>query len=219
MEVLVGATTSQSTIDATSTCFCFPRIYYLVTMLTPNFSPFPELHTDRLLLRKWTLEDAPGLLQLRSDPDVMRYINRPVLSSVEQATAWINMILDSLEKTEGISWCMSLKDSPQEHIGNIGLWRIDKENYRAEVGYMLSPAWQGKGIMYEALVAIIDYGFEQMGLHSIEAQLDPLNLASAALLRKAGFVQEGYYRENCLMNGVFTDTAVYSLLASDKRVS
>jgi ribosomal-protein-alanine N-acetyltransferase len=181
-------------------------------MLSPNFSPFPELTTERLLLRKITLADAPRVQQLRSNEAVMKYINRPLTLALELAEAWINVVLTVLEKNEGINWCICLKDAPSEHVGTIGLWRIEKENYRAEIGYMLEPSLHGKGIMYEALLKVMDYGFNVMRLHSIEGCIDPRNKASGALLEKAGFIREAYFKENYLLRGEFADTAVYSIL-------
>jgi [ribosomal protein S5]-alanine N-acetyltransferase len=186
-------------------------------MLSPNFSPFPEMATERLILRQMTLADAPALQRLRSNEDVMKYINRPLTRTIQEAETWIGMVIEALAKNDGISWCISLKESREEHVGNIGLWRIDKENYRAEIGYMLEPSLQGKGIMYEALQKVIDYGFTHMKLHSIEAQIDPRNAASAALLKKADFDQEAYFKENYYLRGRFADTAVFSLLTPFKE--
>lgn len=181
-------------------------------MLFPDFTPFPTMETDRLLLRQMTLADAPALHRLRSSKTVMQYINRPLTQTLNEAEGWVNIIMDAVARNEGITWTICLKQVPEEHIGNIGIWRIDKANHRGEIGYMLEPSLQGKGIMYEALQPVLAYGFQQLGLHSIEAQIDPRNQASAALLLKAGFVQEAYFKENCFHQGVFTDTAVYSLL-------
>lgn len=168
--------------------------------------------TQRLLLRQMTLDDAPAVQRLRSNVDVMKYINRPLTLTIQDAEAWIGIVMQALEKTEGITWCICLKEAPAEHVGSIGLWRIEKENYRAEIGYMLEPRLQGQGFMYEAIQQVVNYGFDQMKLHSIEAQIDPRNEASAALLRKAGFVQEAYFKENYYLDGGFADTAVFSLL-------
>ena len=165
-----------------------------------------------------TLDDAPAVLRLRSNIDVMKYINRPLTQTVEEAEKWISVIIDALEKNDGISWCICLKEKPAEHVGSIGLWRIDKENHRAEIGYMLAPHLQGKGLMFEALQPVIHYGFTEMKLHSIEAQIDPRNIASAALLRKAGFVQEGYFKENYFLRGQFADTAIFSLLTPYRQI-
>src|SRR5215203_1483834 len=164
-------------------------------MLSLNFTPFPELKTDRLLLRELVLADAPAVQRLRSNVDVMKYINRPLLQTIEEAEGWINMVAENLQKTEGISWCICMKDDPSQSIGNVALWRIMKEHYRAEIGYMLEPAFQGKGIMYEAIQKVVDYGFTEMKLHSIEAHIDPRNKASGAVLLKAGFVQEAHFKE------------------------
>lgn len=181
-------------------------------MLSPIFMPFPQMQTSRLLLRQMTLTDAPSLQQLRSNEEVMRYINRPLTKTIEEAEGWIRIVTEALENNNGITWCICLKDAPAVHVGSIGLWRLEKENYRAEIGYMLEPELQGKGIMYEAIKEVLDYGFKVLKLHSVEAHIDPRNVASAALLRKAGFIQEGYFRENCFYNGAFSDTAVYSIL-------
>ncbi|WP_165929569.1 GNAT family N-acetyltransferase [Pseudocnuella soli] len=182
-------------------------------MLAPNFSPFPLVKTERLLLRQFTLADAAGVHQLRSDDSVMQFINRPLTQTIGDAEAWIRLILDALQKGDGITWCMCLKDDPATHVGSIGLWRIEKENYRAEIGYMIQPRLQGKGYMYEALQAVVHYGFTEMRLHSVEARIDPGNVASAALLHKSGFVQEAHFKENYYNRGRFADTAVYSKLA------
>jgi ribosomal-protein-alanine N-acetyltransferase len=184
-------------------------------MLSPSFTPFPELSTTRLLLRTMTLADAPAVQQLRSNPEVMQYINRPLTQTLEEAETWINMVINALAKNDGITWCICMKDTPETHIGSIGYWRLEKENYRAEIGYMLEPRLHGQGFMYEAIQAVLHYGFEQLGLHSVEAQIDPRNGASAALLKKAGFIQEGYFRENYFLRDRFADTAVYSLLKRD----
>ena len=182
-------------------------------MLSPNFFPFPVLQTARLLLRELTLADAPGVQRLRGNEEVMQYINRPLTLTLQEAEAWVGIVLEALASNNGITWCICLKEATAQHVGTIGLWRFDKENHRAEIGYMLEPGLQGKGLMSEALQAVVDYGFRELQLHSIEAQIDPRNSASAALLKKSGFVQEGYFRENYrLRDGRFADTAVWSLL-------
>ena len=181
-------------------------------MLTPNFSPFPNLTTDRLLLRNLTLADAPAVMHLRGNPDVMKHINRPLTLTVADAEAWLNIVLENLQKSDGISWCMCLKENPSLHVGNIGLWRLEKENYRAEIGYMLEPSLHGKGLMHEGVGAVVDYGFREMKLHSIEGRIDPRNTASAKVLERADFVKEAHFQENYYLRGGFADTAVYSIL-------
>lgn len=181
-------------------------------MLLLNFSPFPSLSTERLLLRELTLADAPAVMHLRSNPEVMQHINRPLALTLADAEAWISIVLETLQKSDGITWCICLKEESSVYVGNIGLWRIEKENYRAEIGYMLEPSLHGKGLMYEAVEAVVDYGFREMKLHSIEGCLDPRNIASAKLLEKAGFVKEAHFKENYYLRGSFADTVVYSIL-------
>jgi len=91
-------------------------------MLTPNFSPFPQLVTDRLLLRQLTLADGPSVQRLRSNMEVMKYNNRPLTLSIQDAEAWVNIVMEELEKCNGITWCMCLKEAPAEHVGSIGLF-------------------------------------------------------------------------------------------------
>lgn len=181
-------------------------------MLESNFSPFPEINTERLLLRCIKKSDGPQLLFLRSDEITMQYIDREKTKTLEEAEGFVLMVLESLNKNEGIMWAICLKAEPETLIGTIGYWRLLKQHYRAEVGYMLHPYHWKKGIMKEALLAVIDFGFKAMKLHSIEAHINPQNIASGILLEKAGFTREAYFREDFCFRGIFIDSAVYSLL-------
>lgn len=184
-------------------------------MLDLNFSPFPETKTKRLFLRKMTVADAPGLLFLRSDDMVMQYIDREKTKSLEEATAFIEKINTSVDNNESIMWAIALQEKPEAMIGTICLWRIDKQHYRSEVGYMLHPGHWHKGLMKEALQAVVDFGFNVMKLHSMEGRINPDNAVSGILLEKAGFIREAYFKEDFYFRGKFIDTAVYSLLASN----
>lgn len=181
-------------------------------MLELSFTPFPEIKTERLLLRRLTDNDAPEILFLRSDETVMKYIDRERPGSEEEALAFIQLVNSNIDKNEAIMWAISLKDKPGTLIGNIGFWRIISQHYRSEIGYMLHPSFWGKGIMKEALLAAADYGFSKMKLHSIEAHINPENAASGKVLEKAGFVREAYFKEDTFFKGKFIDTAIYSLL-------
>lgn len=182
-------------------------------MLELNNSPFPVIKTERLLLRSVENSDAPELLFLRSDETVMQYIDRERMKSLEDAEQFIQKLKDGIETNENILWVICLKDKPNTLIGNIGYWRFQLPHYRAEVGYMLHPDFWNKGIMKEALEAVIAYGFDIIKLHSIEARINTGNIASARLLEKTGFIREAYFKEDYFYNGRFIDTAVYSMLA------
>jgi RimJ/RimL family protein N-acetyltransferase len=180
-------------------------------MLTVNFNPFPLLSTGRLLLRKVIKEDASEIFFLRSHKSVMEFLDRPVAKSIEDAHQLIRKIDDSLIANEGITWAITLKNR-SALIGTIGFWKITKEHYRAEIGYLLHPRFQGKGMMQEAFTAVLDYGFKVMYLHSVEANVNPGNLASIKLLEKNNFTREAYFKENYFYGGKFLDSAIYSLL-------
>lgn len=181
-------------------------------MLTPDFSPFPDIQTERLLLRRMTKKDAPEIFHLRSNEDVMKYIDREKTKSISDAELFIDKINISVDNNNGIMWGITSKESPGKLMGNIGYWRLIKENYRAEIGYMLDPLYWKKGFMKEALSTVIDFGFNSMKLHSIEAHINPANKASAALLESAGFVKEAYFKEDYFFKGAFHDTIIYSRL-------
>ncbi len=180
-------------------------------MLQVDFFPFPNLETSRLVLRQIVVDDAGEILALRSDDRVMQFIGRPKMTSLEEARAWIEKFDTALAQSEGITWAITLK-TEKKLVGTIGFWRLEKEHYRGEIGYLLNPDLQGKGIMHEAFAPVLNYGFDKMKLHSVEANVYPENTSSIRILEKNGFVQEGYFKENYFHDGIFTDTVVYSLV-------
>lgn len=185
-------------------------------MLQLNFDPFPVLSTQRLALRRITEEDVDEIFFLRSDKQVLEYLDRDPIMSIDDAFQWIRMISDGITANEFIAWAMSLKDD-RKLIGTISFWNVKKEHYRAEIGYVLHPSYQGKGLMQEAMTEVLDFGFKAMKLHSVEANVNPHNVASIKLLEKNNFVREAYHRENYYFNGKFLDSAIYSLIGpSDK---
>ncbi|SHL74722.1 GNAT family N-acetyltransferase [Flavobacterium xanthum] len=180
-------------------------------MLTISFTPFPNLETERLLLRRVVPTDVKEIFALRSNPETMKYIPRPLLKTDEDTLEHVAMIDSKIDTNEGINWAITLKDNPKL-IGIIGHYRIKPEHFRAEIGYMLLPEYHGKGIISEAVKEAIRYGFQVMKLHSIEAVIDPENQASAKVLEKNGFVKEAHFKENEYYDGRFWDSVVYSLL-------
>ena len=186
-------------------------------MIQPVFTPFPLLETTRLSLREIVPEDVHDLFRYRSDSEVMKYIGRPLAKELADATILIDVLRTNAAENNGITWAITLKG---ENIlrGTIGFWRIVKEHHRAEIGYLLDPALQGKGLMQEAVEEVLRYGFEEMGLHSVEAVINPDNLASIRLLERNAFVKEAYFREDFCFDGKFQDTCVYSLLEQHRII-
>lgn len=178
-----------------------------------TFLPFPVLETDRLILRQLCAADAADLFIMRSDPEVMRYIPRPLAQTISDASAVITMVNDFISKGEKINWAITLKSTGQV-IGMIGYVNLKPEHFRAEVGYSLARAWHRQGIMREALACVLRYGFEHMHLHSVEAITDAENVASGRLLLAAGFVQEASFKEDFFYNGEFRNSNHYGILRS-----
>ena len=183
-------------------------------MQVTGFSPFPTLQTQRLVLRQLRMADAPALYTLRANEEVRKYLDRPRPASQQEIIALIEMIAANWQKEESLTWAISLSGEPHHLVGTIGFWRMQKEHFRAEIGYLLHPQFHRQGIMNEAITAVLDYGFRHMNLHSVEAHVNPDNAASIRLLEKSGFVREAYFRENYYYDGKFLDTAVYSLVSS-----
>lgn len=180
-------------------------------MLEFNFTPFPTIETDRLILRRITNDDVDEVFELRSNPETMKYIPRPLVKNSDDALEHIAMIEEKIITNIGINWGISLKGDPKL-LGLIGFYRMKPENYRAEIGYMLLPEFHGKGIVPEAVNRLITYGFNDLKLHSIEAVIDPENFASEKVLQKCGFIKEAHFKESEFYEGRFLDNVVYSLL-------
>jgi len=180
-------------------------------MLSPNFTPYPVIETERLVLRQITAGDANEMFLLRSNKEIMKYIERPLAVTVNDAVELINNVEKMRLNNEGINWGITIKGT-NKIIGTIGIWRIQKENYRAEIGYLLHTDHHRKGFMKEAIAAAIHFGFTTLQLHSLEAHINPANEASRKLLESTGFIQEAYFKQSFYYNGKFLDTVIFSLL-------
>jgi [ribosomal protein S5]-alanine N-acetyltransferase len=180
-------------------------------MLELDLSDFPVLRTERLVLRSVEARDAEALHAMRTSPGTMAFIPRAVPANIGETLQLIATMAKDRAENNGITWAITLKDN-DSLIGTIGYYRLKKEHFRGEVGYMLSAEQRGRGIMGEALEAAVQCGFQRFGFHSIEAVTDPRNTASNRLLERHGFVQEGLFKEDCYWNGEFLDSAVWSRL-------
>jgi [ribosomal protein S5]-alanine N-acetyltransferase len=159
--------------------------------MTPfNFTPFPTLSTDRLILRQMTMEDEQEIFQLRSDDRVLQFIEIAKAETVDDARKFIEKINTVISENESVMWAITLKDD-DKLIGTICFWNIVAEAMEAEIGYMLHPGLQGKGLMQEAVIKVIDYGFTIMRLNTIVADLDPKNSRSLKILERTGFLYTG----------------------------
>lgn len=153
------------------------------------FHPFPELITNRLSLRQLEPADAQEIFLLRSDAEISRYIDRPVANSITDGLKFIHKINISISQDESIYWAIVPKGA-ESLIGTICLWNWNRQNKTAELGYELFPSAQGKGFMHEALTRVIPFGFDVMGLNTIQAWIHPANLRSIRLIEKNGFTAD-----------------------------
>ena len=186
-------------------------------MLAVNFSPFPVLETERLLLRRINDDDAQQIFSLRSNPENMKYVPRPLAKTIDDARNHVRLINEKIDSNAGINWAITRKGSDL-FIGIIGHYELKPEHYRSEIGYMMLPEYQGQGYTTEAIKIALDYGFDVLKLHSVEAIIDPDNIASARVLEKNGFLKEAHLRENEFYNGRFLDSVIYGILDKDHRL-
>lgn len=183
------------------------------------FETFPILTTPRLVLRELRCEtvdsdDVTAAHAILADPRVMRYTGRHPHTSLEESRLNLERNRRLFENHAGLKWAITRRGDDRL-IGTCGHWRLLKEHNRSEIGYELAPELWGQGLMTEALRAILRYGFVEMQLHSTEAQTDPENRRSRILLERLGFQLDGVRREDFYFEGVYYDTACYTLLARE----
>jgi RimJ/RimL family protein N-acetyltransferase len=179
----------------------------------PSFAEV-VLHTPRLRLRPLGEADAPALLAIFSDPQVMRYWSTPPWTAIDQAHAMIGRDCATMASGEHLRLGIErLGDNAL--IGTCTLFDIYLPSRRADIGYGLASSAWGMGCMNEALVELLRFGFEELDLNRVEADIDPRNVASARSLERLGFAAEGYLRERWIVAGEVSDTALYGLLKRD----
>lgn len=154
-----------------------------------NFTPFPNLTTGHYYLRKLEISDENEIFAIRSDVSVSKYLDRPKAKSIDEARQFIEKINNGITNNESIYWVITHKNETK-FIGSICLWNISREQFKAEIGFELFPAYQGKEIMQEVIPAVIAFGFNDMKLDSIKGEVDPGNIKSIKLMEKFGFVYD-----------------------------
>ncbi|HWB64619.1 MAG TPA: GNAT family N-acetyltransferase [Chitinophagales bacterium] len=152
-----------------------------------NLTPFPELETERLLLRPLLITDVEAMFRLRSNPRVNRYVNRPATPTMDDAIKTIERLNKNVAENKGPFWAVELKTQPGL-IGTICLWNFTHNNTVCELGYEMHPDFFGRGLMAEGTARVIDYGFNVLMLEMIEAVVHKENERSIKLLQKHGFI-------------------------------
>jgi len=184
--------------------------------LSPVFDwkEFPILDTPRLILRKAVPSDRTGLFALYADEEVMRYMPLDPFESVEEADDEMSWHARIFREQTGIRWMIEER-ATGAFVGTCGFLGIERQHSRMEIGYDLARQHWGKGLMPEAVRAVLDFGFGPLAANKIEARVDPDNAASIRLMDKLGFVREGLLRQHEFEKGRYVDLAAYALLKSD----
>lgn len=180
------------------------------------FSAFPEIETERLLLREILPADSDSIYRIFSDPAVTRYYDLETINSIREAAELVDFFDESFELERAIRWGITRK-SDDIVIGTCGyVWL---RQFRGEIGYELASDYWRQGIMSEALDAILEFGFDSLALNRIEALVMTGNIASSGLLYSLGFEEEGVMRQHDFFKGAFHDMRLHAILRSDYYTS
>lgn len=179
-----------------------------------DFRRFPELITERLVLREIVMNDVDDIFTLRSDEQVTRLNIGDPYTTREQAERLVQRMRELYNARQELRWGISLQHDSTV-IGIIGYNYWDRVDHRASVGFDLARAHWRQGIMSEALQAVIRFGFTRMGLNRIEADASIYNDASITLLLRSGFKQEGHQREQYYENAIYHDLLLFALLKKE----
>jgi ribosomal-protein-alanine N-acetyltransferase len=182
------------------------------------FGDFPLLETPRLCLRELVLTDAQAIFDIRGDYEVTRYNTGLAYDRIDQARDLIQAIRAGYVDGAELRWGITLKNNPTV-IGMCGFNYWVRHDRRASIGYDLARAYWGQGLMTEAVRAMVDFGFGYMNLNRIEADADGRNPASARVLHKVGFRDEGVQHEQFFENGRFYDLHLFALLRREYLAS
>lgn len=153
---------------------------------------FPALRTLRLELRALTVDDAPWYLAHFSEPEIVRGTGFPAQDGIAGALEEMEQyVIGLFERRDGMRWGLAPAGT-EALIGTAGVFRwSDAPEPHAEIGYDLAPAWWGRGLMAEAVTAIVDYAFGTLGLAYLEAMVIDGNDRSRRALERAGFRHTG----------------------------
>lgn len=179
------------------------------------FGGLPTFETERLKIRLFDKEDVDDLFEYCSDDEVTKYLPFPTYTTRQDAIDRINYCIEGYEKLESpILWAIEYKEE-NKLIGSIDFVKWDEENNVAEIGYALNKKYWNKGIMTEALVEVIKFGFDNMNLNRIELCCDERNVASSRVMEKNGLKYEGTLRQKKIIKGEYVSVKYYSILKDE----
>ncbi len=174
------------------------------------------IETDRLILRKFTLEDSSAMYQnWASDPEVTKYLMWPTHENQEISEMVTKEWVDSYSKSDFYQWAIIVKEESDKPIGSISVVDKDEKISMVHIGYCIGREWWHRGITSEALEAVINFMFEKVGINRIESRHDPRNPNSGAVMKKCGMIYEGTHRSADWNNQGICDACYYSILRKD----
>ena len=168
-----------------------------------------QLTTNRLHLREITLDDVPAIFSYFSNPQVTKYYGMEPFTTVEQTEQLVRHFATIYEQNKGMRWAIELKER-SGLIGTIGFNLLSSPHNRVEVGYELHPDFWGRGIVGEAVEAVVRFGFEELKLNRIGATVFVENKASQQVLINQGFEREGLLRQYMVQSGIAHDVYFYA---------
>jgi len=182
----------------------------------PGADHLPTIGTTRLRLRWLVAADTASLFDVFGDSEVCRYWSRPALSDMRAAAALQTEIVQLFHERSLFQWGIADR-ATDTVIGTCTLASLSPEHRRAEIGFALGRDAWGRGFMREVLPALLDFAFDTLALHRIEADVDPRNTRSSLLLENTGFRREGIQRERYQVGGEWQDAVLYGLLRDEWR--
>ena len=185
----------------------------------------PVLKSDRLMLRGMQAKERSDMYEYSKDPGVTKYLLWSEHPNEAYTRRYLKHVERRYKKEIYYDWAIIYNgDGPSEldaykgrMIGTCGFASIDFDNLCGEIGYVLNPEYWGRGIAVEALEKVIEFGFENLGLHRIEARFMEGNDSSRRVMEKVGMTFEGIQREAMLIKGSYANVGVCAILAGEWR--
>lgn len=179
-----------------------------------GLDPLPTLEAGRVRLRPAAAKDVDGFLALFGDPRVARWTSLPCLTSRADAEAFHASVLEHHARRDLLQW--TIADAEDDRLlGTVTLAHVEPLHRRAEIGYAVLHAEQGRGIGRAASTRLLRFAFEGLALERIEADVDPRNAASLHLLDSQGFRVEGHLRRRYRIADEWHDAVLLGLLRED----
>lgn len=178
------------------------------------FSEVPALESERLAFRGFTNDDIEDIFEYASIPEVTKFLPWETHTTTDDTMEFLKVSKKMFEKKDNIDFAIVLK-SENKVVGGISIRKWNDENRCADIGYVLSPKYWNRGIITEAIMRIIKFGFDKLNANRIEAHCDEKNIGSFKAMEKAGMKYEGTLRQKVMMKGKYVDMKYYSILRED----